>query len=70
MFDIFVISHIMLHFSHYFTFIAWFTILALDNARLPSVREVKDHELQGHLPYLNWCSVCVRATGEGFGPQG
>ena len=32
--------------------------------RLPSVKDVKDHELQGHLPYRNWCSVCVRAKGK------
>ena len=25
---------------------------------------MKDHELQGHLPYRNWCSVCVRAKGK------
>ena len=23
--------------------------------RLPSVKDMKDHELQGHLPYRNWC---------------
>ena len=25
---------------------------------------MKDHELQGHLPHRNWCSVCVRAKGK------
>ena len=29
--------------------------------RLPSVKDVEDHELQGHLLCRNWCSVCVRA---------
>ena len=32
--------------------------------RLPPVKDVKDHELQGHLLYRNWCSVCVRAKGK------
>ena len=32
--------------------------------RLPSVKDVKDHELQGHLPFRHWCSVCVRAKGK------
>ena len=32
--------------------------------RLPSVKDVEDHELQGHLPCRGWCSVCVRAKGK------
>ena len=37
--------------------------------RLPSVRKVQDHELQGHVAYRNWCSVCVRAKGKDFRPR-
>ena len=25
--------------------------------------EVKMHELQGHIPYRNWCETCVKAMG-------
>ena len=32
--------------------------------RLPSVKDVKDHVLEGHLPYRNWCSDCVRTKGK------
>ena len=37
------------------------SVRRLVDLRLPSVREEKDHELQGHVPHPNWCSVCVRA---------
>ena len=40
------------------------SVRRLVDPRLPSVREVKDHELKGHMPYRNWCSVCVRAKGK------
>ena len=32
--------------------------------RLPSKEEVKEHELSGHLPYRNWCPICVKAKGK------
>ena len=31
--------------------------------KLPSQEEVDRHYLMGHLPYRNWCPVCVRAKG-------
>jgi len=30
---------------------------------LPSSEEIKEHCLRGHIPYRNWCSICVRAHG-------
>jgi len=36
--------------------------------RLPSEREVEDHNLT-HLPYRNWCPVCVRSKGKEMGHQ-
>jgi len=30
--------------------------------RLPSETEVRQHQLN-HLPYRNWCSICVRGKG-------
>jgi len=30
---------------------------------LPSAEEVETHCLRGHIPYRNWCPVCVRAQG-------
>ena len=33
----------------------------LVDPRLPSQEEVERHYLMGHLPYRNWCPVCVRA---------
>ena len=29
---------------------------------MPTQKKVEDHE-RTHLPYRNWCSVCVRAKG-------
>ena len=33
--------------------------------KLPSEKEEEDHCLRGHLPYRNWCPICVRAKGRG-----
>ena len=30
---------------------------------LPSQKEVEEHLVRGHVPYRNWCGVCVRARG-------
>ena len=30
---------------------------------LPSTKDVEEHWVRGHLPYRNWCDVCVRAKG-------
>ena len=35
----------------------------LGDARKPSTEEVEEHELT-HIPYRNWCSVCVRCRGK------
>ena len=32
--------------------------------RLPSDREVEEHMMQGHIPYRNWCTICVRSMGK------
>ena len=39
------------------------TIRKLIDPRLPSQREVDEHNLT-HLPYRNWCPICVRAKGK------
>ena len=36
----------------------------LVDPKLPSQAEVDRHYLMGHLPYRNWCPVCVRAKGK------
>ena len=30
---------------------------------LPNKKEVDQHWVRGHIPYRNWCEVCVRSTG-------
>jgi len=35
----------------------------LIDPRLPTQREVDEHNLT-HLPYRNWCPVCVKAKGK------
>ena len=30
---------------------------------LPSKKDVEEHWIRGHVPYRNWCDVCVRARG-------
>ena len=32
----------------------------LQDPRLPSEQDVKDHYTNGHLPYRSWCHHCVR----------
>ena len=29
----------------------------------PSQQEINEHFIRGHLPYRNWCPVCVQAQG-------
>ena len=36
----------------------------MGDPRRPTQKDVDDHE-RTHLPYRNWCSVCVRAKGKG-----
>ena len=35
----------------------------LIDPQLPSKKEVEEHWVRGHIPYRNWCEVCVRARG-------
>ena len=30
---------------------------------LPSQNEVDEHWVRGHVPYRNWCEICVKARG-------
>ena len=32
--------------------------------RLPSESEVQKHLLRGHIPYRDWCPICVKAMGK------
>ena len=32
--------------------------------KLPSQEEVDMHYLMGHIPYRNWCHICVRTRGK------
>ena len=36
----------------------------LVDPKLPTQEEVDSHYLMGHLPYRNWCPICVRAKGK------
>ena len=38
-------------------------IKKLVDPKLPSQKEVDQHYMMGHLPYRNWCPVCVKAKG-------
>ena len=38
-------------------------IKELVDPRRPSEKEVKEHEVH-HLPYRNWCAICVKAKGK------
>ena len=35
----------------------------MGDPRRPLEKEVADHNLNGHLPYRNWCYHCVRGRG-------
>ena len=32
--------------------------------KLPSQEEVDEHNIRGHLPYRDWCPICVEAMGK------
>ena len=36
----------------------------LVDPKMPSRDEVEAHYLRAHIPYRNWCPVCVRARGK------
>ena len=35
----------------------------ITDPKLPSQKEVDDHSLLGHIPYRNWCAICVKSQG-------
>ena len=41
-------------------------IKELGDPRIPSEEEVKSHSLTGHIPYRNWCRICVKSQGRDF----
>ena len=36
----------------------------LQGPKLPSKKEVEDHNLSGHMPYRSWCTLCVMGRGK------
>ena len=36
----------------------------LIDPKLPSREEVDKHHISGHLPYRNWCPICIQAKGK------
>ena len=36
----------------------------LQDPKLPSKKEVEDHNLAGHMPYRSWCTFCVMGKGK------
>ena len=41
----------------------------LADPKLPKQEEVEKHFLSGHIPYRNWCEICVRCRGREMGHQ-
>ena len=39
-------------------------IRRLADPKLPSEREVYEHECSGHVNYRSWCPVCVMSSGK------
>ena len=35
----------------------------ITDPRLPSQDEVNMHNMMGHIPYRNWCPICVKSQG-------
>ena len=44
-------------------------IKKLKDPRLPSQDEVERHCMRGHIPYRDWCHVCVKAMGKALQPR-
>ena len=42
-------------------------VKVLKDPKLPSQRDVDMHYLMNHLPYRDWCPVCVKAKGKEMG---
>ena len=38
-------------------------VKTLRDPKLPTQEDVDRHYLTGHIPYRNWCPVCVKAKG-------
>ena len=36
----------------------------LTDPRRPSEAEVEEHRRKNHLPYRNWCGICIKAKGK------
>ena len=36
----------------------------LQDPKLPSKKEVEDHNILGHMPYRSWCTLCVMGRGK------
>ena len=36
----------------------------LTDPRRPSEAEVEEHKRKNHLPYRNWCGICIKAKGK------
>ena len=36
----------------------------LVDPKLPSLKDVEEHWVAGHLPYRNWCSECVQGGSQ------
>jgi hypothetical protein len=44
-------------------------IKKIRDPKLPSDRDVEDHYLSGHLPYRDWCHICVGCKGKNQGHE-
>ena len=38
----------------------------MKDPKLPTVEDVEPHNVRGHIPYRDWCPVCVQAIGKGL----
>ena len=36
----------------------------LPDPKLPTEGEIEEHCVSGHIPYRNWCPICVKAKGK------
>ncbi len=42
-------------------------IKKLKDPKLPTEEEVDGHYVMGHIPYRDWCPVCIKAQGRDMG---
>ena len=38
-------------------------VRGVGDPKLPSQKEVDEHYVRGHLPFRDWCPVCIQARG-------